>query len=150
VLDQLQDEVSFAVAPHPELYQPIDSQQQLSHVVNVDVISQNVTTRNNAPASVNLRVGLQSGNPSTDVVSDTLRHTIMAARQTFPQAGQVRVTAFTESNGAVGSQLGSADWYCSPDARPPDASANSSWQDSCGKIYLTMGSGGNSVSTVPY
>lgn len=152
VLNQLQDEVAFAVAAHPELYQPIDSAQQLGHVLNFDVISQNVTTRNNAPASVNLRVGVQSANPSPDEVSDTLRHSIVAARQSFPQAGQVRVVAFRENNGAVGAQIGTADWYCSPDARPPDAGANANWQDSCGKIYVSMAgsSGSSNVSTVPY
>jgi hypothetical protein len=149
LLDQLPDEVSLATQPHPEVYQPIDSSQQLTHILNFDVISQNVTARNNAPAAVVLSIGVQSGNPSQAEVSDTLRHSIMAARQSFPQAGQVKVVAFKEANGAQGSQLGTADWYCSPDARPPGASGN--WQDSCGKVYLSLpGANGASTTTVPY
>lgn len=152
VLNQLQDEVAFAVAPHPELYQPVDSSQQLQHILNFDVISQNVATRNNSPASVTLRIGLQSTNPSGDEISDTLRHSIVAARQSFPQAGQVRVMAFKEANGTVGSQLGTADWYCSPDARPPDTSQSGNWQDSCSKVYVSVpaSGGGNNTTTVPY
>ena len=52
------------------------------------------------------------------------------------------------------SPLGTADWYCSPDARPPDASGSSgNWQDYCGKIYLSMpgaSGAGSSVTAVPY
>jgi hypothetical protein len=154
LLDQVPDEVAFATAPHPELYQAIDSSQQLSHIQNFDVLSQNVTSRNSAPASVSLRIGLPSDNPSKDEVSDTLRHSVVAARQSFPQAGQVRVIAFKDANGSVGNQIGTADWYCSPDARPPDAGSSSgNWQDYCGKIYVSVpgsgGSGGN-VTAVPY
>jgi hypothetical protein len=153
LLEQVPDEVAFATAPHPELYQQIDSSQQLSHIQNFDVLSQNVTSRNSTPAAVTLRIGLQADNPSSDDVSDTLRHSIVAARQTYPQAGQIRVVAFKEVNGGIGNQLGSADWYCSPDARPPDAggSSPSNWQDYCGKIYLSMpGSGSTNVTAVPY
>ncbi|GEM_PF-6562302 len=145
---QLADEVAFASTPHPEMYQPVDSQQQLSHILNFDVLAQNVTSRNNAPAVVTLRIGLQSANPSNDEVSDTLRHSVVAARQTYPQAGQVRVTAFREVNGQVGSQLGAADWYCSPEVRAPDAGTSGNWQDSCSKIYVSLSSGGTTV--VPY
>ena len=151
LLDQVPDEVAFANAAHPEMYQPIDSSQQLSHIQNFDVISQNVTSRNSAAATVSLRIGLQSQNPTNDEVSDTLRHSVVAARQSFPQAGQIRVMAFKESNGSVGNQLGAADWYCSPEARPPDAAAGGNWQDYCGKIYLSLpASGGNNVTAVPY
>jgi hypothetical protein len=149
LLNQLPDEVAFATAPHPEIYQQVDSAQQLGHVLNFEVLNQNVTTRNNTPASVVLRIGIQSANPSNDEVSDTLRHGVVAARQSFPQAGQVRVVGFKESNGAVGAQVGTADWYCSPDARPPDAASAGNWQDSCSKIYLSI-SGGGTVTTVPY
>ncbi|HEX6512709.1 MAG TPA: hypothetical protein VF157_10445 [Chloroflexota bacterium] len=148
LLNQVPDEVAFATAPHPELYQPIETSQQLTHVLNVDVITQNVSTRNNMPASIMLRIAVQSGNPSNEEVSDTLRHSVVAARQTYPQVGQVRVLAFKEANGAVGAQVGSADWYCSPDARAPDASASSNWQDSCGKVYVTVA--GSPPTTVPY
>ncbi|MBV8086214.1 MAG: hypothetical protein JO247_15515 [Chloroflexi bacterium] len=149
ILNQMPDELSFATQPHPELYQAIDSSQQLGHIVNFDVISQNVTARSNTPAAVVLRIGLQSGSPSQDEVSDTLRHGVVAARQTYPQAGQVRIIAFSENNGAASNtQLGTADWYCSPDARPPDASNSNSWQDSCSKIYVTLP--GNNPSVVPY
>jgi hypothetical protein len=150
LLEQLPDEVALATQPHPELYQPIDSSQQLAHILNFEVIGQNVTARNNAPAAVVLRIGMQSGNPSPDEVSDTLRHSVMAARQSFPQAGQVRVVAFKESNGAVGGQLGTADWYCSPDARPPDAAASAAWQDSCSKVYLSVPGANGGNATVPY
>jgi hypothetical protein len=147
LLNQLPDEVAFATTPHPELYQPIDSSQQLSHIQNFDVISQNVTSRNYAPAAVVLRIGVQSANPSNDEIADTLRHSVVAARQTYPQAGQVRVVALKEVNGTTGSQLGTADWYCSPDARPPDG-GSSNWQDTCGKIYVSIS--GASPTTVPY
>lgn len=152
LMQQLPDELSFATQPHPEIYQPIDSSQQLTHILNFDVLSQNVTARNNAPAAVVLRIGMQSGNPTPDEISDTLRHSIMAARQSFPQAGQVRVTAFKEANGAVGSQVGSADWYCSPDAKAPDAGSSTNWQDSCSKVYLSMpgANGSSNTTTVPY
>jgi len=152
LLEQLPDEVVLATQPHPELYQPIDSSQQLTHILNFNVISQNVTARNNAPAAVVLQIGMQAGNPSPAEVSDTLRHSIMAARQSYPQAGQVRVIAFKEVNGARGGQLGTADWYCSPDARPPGASPSGNWQDSCSQVYLSMpgGNGGNNATTVPY
>ncbi len=152
VLNQTPDEVAFANAPDPEIYQPINSVQPLAHVLNFDVLSQSVTARNNAPANVQQRIGLQSANPSSDEVADTLRHSIVAARQTFPQAGQVHVVAFTESNGNVAGQAGTADWYCSSDARPPDASASTSWQDSCSKIYINAPSGNSqsATSVVPY
>jgi len=48
----------------------------------------------------------------------------------------------------VGSQVGTADWYCSPDARPPDAGGSSNWQESCNKIYLSLS--GSGTTTVPY
>ena len=145
LFNQLPDEVAFATAPHPELYQTIDSSQQLSHIQKFDVLSQNVTTRNNAAASVILRIGLQSDNPSNEEVSDTLRHGVVAARQSNPQAGQVRVMAFREVSGQVGSQVGTADWYCSPDARPPDAGGSSNWQESCNKIYLSLSGSGTTT-----
>ena len=43
LFNQLPDEVAFATAPHPELYQTIDSSQQLSHIQKFDVLSQNVS-----------------------------------------------------------------------------------------------------------
>ena len=148
VLNRMPDEMSFATTPHPEIYQPVASSQNLQHILNFDVLSQNVTARSNTPASVMLRIGVQSASPSNDEVSDTLRHSIMVARQTYPQAGQVRVAAYAENNNSNPQQVGTADWYCSPDARPPDASSSSNWQDFCSKIYVTVG--GGSPTVVPY
>jgi hypothetical protein len=149
MLNQVPDEMAFATQPHPEIYQPVNSSQQLTHILNFDVLSQNVAARSNTPASVVLRIGVQSANPSKDEVSDTVRHGIVAARETYPQAGQVRIVAFAESNGSAGNQqIGSADWYCSPDARPPDYNASANWQDSCARVYVTLP--GSSPSVVPY
>lgn len=147
LLNQVPDELAFATAAHPELYQPINSTQQLAHIVNFDVVNQNVTATNNAPAAVQLRIALQAANPSPDEVSDTLRHSVVAARQSHPQAGQVHITAFKETNGQVGAQAGAADWYCSPDAHAPDAGPSGNWQDSCAKIYVNTGGG---AKAVPY
>lgn len=148
LLNQVSDEVQFATAPHPELYQAINSSQPMAHVLNFDVLGQNVVARSNAPSNVTVRIALQAPNPSQDEVSDTLRHGIVAARQSYPQAGQVRVVGFNENNGTVGSQIGTADWYCSPDARPPDAAQLSNWQDACGRVYVTLP--GSSPKAVPY
>ena len=153
LINQVPDEVQFATTPHPELYQAINSSQQLSHVLNFDVISQNVAARNNAPSAVTLRIGMQAASPTPDQVSDTLRHSIVAARQSYPQAGQVQVVGFAENNGSLGNQVGTATWYCSPDARPPDANPSASWQDACNKIYVSSGGGSSSAgnaTVVPY
>jgi hypothetical protein len=148
LLNQVSDEVQFATTPHPELYQAINSSTPLTHVLNFDVLGQNVVARSNAPSNVTVRIALQAPNPSPDEVSDTLRHGVVAARQTYPQAGQVRVVGFSENNGTVGTQVGTADWYCSPDAKPPDANQLSSWQDACSRIYITLP--GSPPKALPY
>jgi hypothetical protein len=136
VFAQLPDEIQFATVPHPDFFQPVDSSQQLSHIVQFDVLGQNLTTGNNGPPTVQLRIGLKAPTLSNDQLSDTLRHSIVAARQTYPQAGQVHVTAYKEANGAPGQQVGSADWYCSPSSQPPGSTAD--WQAACGKIFVTL------------
>jgi hypothetical protein len=148
LLNQVSDEVQFATTPHPDLFQAINSSTPLTHVLNFDVLGQNVVARSNAPSNVTVRIALQSASPSADEVTDTLRHGVVAARQTYPQAGQVRVVGFNESNGSVGSQVGMADWYCSPDAKPPDANQLNGWQDACSRIYVTLP--GSQPKALPY
>ncbi|MBV8086252.1 MAG: hypothetical protein JO247_15710 [Chloroflexi bacterium] len=146
VFAQLPDEIQFATVPHADFYQPVDSSQQLSHILQFDVVSQNLTAGNNSPPTVQVRIGLNTPTLSNDQVSDTLRHSVVAARQTYPQAGQVHVTAYKETNGSLGQQVGSADWYCSPSSQPPGSTA--SWQDACSKIFVTLP--GSNPAQFPY
>lgn len=135
VFGQLQDELTFANAPHPEFYQPIDTKQPLPHVLEFDVLAQNVTQRSGGPASVQLRIALRSDNPSSDELGDTLHHGVVVARQNFPQATKVQVVGFKEINGQVSQQqIGTADWTCSPDTASGGTSPSPNWQQECSKI----------------
>ncbi|MDE3074405.1 MAG: hypothetical protein KGJ86_03165 [Chloroflexota bacterium] len=146
---ELQDEVAFASAPHPDFYQAIETKQVLRHVVNFDVVSQSITQQGNSPASVQIRVALRSANPTQDEVTDTLHHGVVVARQGYPQATQVKVVGYKEASGSVGPQVGSADWYCGPNNLPGGVSSSAKWQDYCGKIYVTSPPG-SKASEVPY
>ena len=71
----------------------------------------------------------------TDSLTHSLTHDELKADLTLEQLQQ------------LGSQVGSADWYCSPDARPPNSNGGN-WQDSCSKIFVTLQ--GGSPSAQPY
>lgn len=137
LLDQIPDEVAFAMEAHPELYQSISSSRQLPHALNYDVVSQNVTRQGYNTPMVVMRVALQKSAPSVDEVIDSARQAIVDARQSNPQATHVRVVAYAETNTEIGGQVGAADWFCGPDERPQGVDPKSSWQTDCNKVYVT-------------